>query len=97
MQRHAYACHRIHGFPNDDIYRAWTTFTIPRELAPDSDRWLRTDRATELKKFINAHPLAKEDRIIEAGRDVQEEERQRLALLSMSNNKKSKKGHTCIY
>lgn len=92
MQRHAYVCHRIHGFPNDDIYRAWTTFTIPRELASDSDRWLRTDRASELKKFINTHPLAKADRIIEAGQDVQEEERQRLALLSMSNNKKSKKG-----
>ena len=92
MQRHAFACHRIHGFPSNDMYRAWTNFTSPRKLTNDVTRWLRTDRASELKKFVNAHPLAKEDRIIEAGKDVQEEERRRLALLSMSNNRKSKKG-----
>lgn len=88
MQRHAFVCHRMHGFANEDIYRAWTTWTVVH----GSEKWLRTDRASELKKFVIAHPLAKDDRLIEAGKDVQEEERQRLALLSISNSKKSKKG-----
>ncbi|KZT69833.1 hypothetical protein DAEQUDRAFT_726146 [Daedalea quercina L-15889] len=90
MQKHAYVYHRMHGFPEPEkaLYRAWTTFTA---VHGSRDRFLRADRASQLKQFVLRHPLYKADRIICGGRDVQQEERQRLALYSMNNSRKSKK------
>ncbi|TFY64960.1 hypothetical protein EVJ58_g2267 [Rhodofomes roseus] len=92
MQRNAFVYHRIQGIPDPAVYRAWTTFaSSAADNLAGHDMMLHSDRALRFKQFVLRHPLYSVDRLVLGGKDVQEEERQRLALQRMEDARKKKR------